>query len=999
MVKRSDACMINKKGMTLIEIIVAMALLGIISIGMFSAFSSQFFLLSKSEDITIAAFETQQVIEQQLQGIKSKLANEEPVVVSDYEGVSNASYTLFNGTPFETDVNGYLFDLNVKSIEADPSMTVGVYRTVVADTWIEYPVPELTLDPSIRLYNGSEYLNYAYLDTDSLVVRLDAPIIDDLSIHDTNIYRWYVARKGFFIPGIEEAESEDGRYPLFPANYGNDWTSSGDFDDTYTRVATAYNDLNLEYGNMFIVCTVTPAARSGKIGSTYISNSVMVNGLPYIENLAAHLDASMISKLEVDEIEKISGDYFVSKWVDISTDGDRFAEPLADNNRPILIDDYIADILYDNHAYPSFVQVLQFDPDDGFNMSIDAETDGEFFTVFAVLKEPGSDYRLYRDDDINTAYENFLMFTQNPGDDEMSIGESYNHAINVAEIVAYDFTSEPDESTIDLIEGYLREKYQIPEIPVSGVSLSPLSIEFESVGEQETLTATIYPANASIQDLVWTSEFPTKVSILSDGDGLLTSTVTAEDNNNNLVIVTVTTIDGNFSDTCVIELPEYVVTGVTVQPNTLTLGVGETLPLSAIVVPDEAMNKNVVWSSDNDTVVTVDLDGFVTGVTEGTAEITVTTEDGGHTDVCSITVEIIPVVSVDLPDNELVKINETIELDVLVLPLNATDQTVTWSSDNESIITVDEDGIVTGHAIGTANIMVESNDGAFMDSCAVTVYEIGVDSVSVTPESANLSIGDQLTLTTEILPLNAANQNITWTSSNSAIASVDINGVVRAHSLGNVTITATTVEGSYTDTCEITVSDVQVTSVALAPETATVGVENMFETVTLLASISPVDADNQNVTWYSDDEAVATVHSGLVTGLTDGTVVITVVTQDGGFTDTSVVTVDGTSPSFVSNNLGSWSNYQYIRSGGVEFIFTEGLSSAAQDAVEQALASAVSGSITQDRFHWNAEGSILSVDRDSGGVFSSANDRFYVEVNNVDISDLYGNSNTVDLID
>lgn len=168
------------------------------------------------------------------------------------------------------------------------------------------------------------------------------------------------------------------------------------------------------------------------------------------------------------------------------------------------------------------------------------------------------------------------------------------------------------------------------------------------------------------------------------------------------------------------------VTGVSLDKPTLAIEVGDTETLTATIAPEEATDKTVTWSSDNETVATVDGDGAVTAVAEGTATVTVTTKDGGKTASCTVTVvpegNLVAVTGVTLDQPELtLKIGRNATLTATVAPEEATDKGVTWSSDDETVATVDSDGVVTAVAEGTATVTVTTDDGGKTASCAVTV--------------------------------------------------------------------------------------------------------------------------------------------------------------------------------------------------------------------------------------------------------------------------------------
>ena len=162
------------------------------------------------------------------------------------------------------------------------------------------------------------------------------------------------------------------------------------------------------------------------------------------------------------------------------------------------------------------------------------------------------------------------------------------------------------------------------------------------------------------------------------------------------------------------------VTGVTLNKSEMALSLNNSEKLVATVLPENATDKAVSWESDNTAVATVDNEGNVTGVAEGTANITVKTNDGDFSASCAVTVSRIAVTGVALDAEEAtVNIGETITLNAAVSPANATNKAVTWESDNASVATVNNSGVVTGVAEGTANITVTTVDGEFTDSCVV----------------------------------------------------------------------------------------------------------------------------------------------------------------------------------------------------------------------------------------------------------------------------------------
>ena len=180
-------------------------------------------------------------------------------------------------------------------------------------------------------------------------------------------------------------------------------------------------------------------------------------------------------------------------------------------------------------------------------------------------------------------------------------------------------------------------------------------------------------------------------------------------------VIAVMTIDMN---------PVVTPTGVTVTPSTLSLEAGKTSQLTATVSPTNATDKTVTWSSSNTNVAMVSTGGLVIAKAVGTATITATTNTGGKTATCAVTVTpaVVSVTGVTVsPTSVSVKMGKTTALTATVSPSNATDKSVTWKSSNTAVATVSSSGVVTGVKPGTATVTVTTNDGGKTATCAVTV--------------------------------------------------------------------------------------------------------------------------------------------------------------------------------------------------------------------------------------------------------------------------------------
>jgi len=261
---------------------------------------------------------------------------------------------------------------------------------------------------------------------------------------------------------------------------------------------------------------------------------------------------------------------------------------------------------------------------------------------------------------------------------------------------------------------------------------------------------------------------------------------------------------------------DVAVTGVSVSPDSVELTVGETKALTATVSPAEATDKSVSWNSSKPEVATVDESGVITAVAAGEATITVKTTDGNYTATCAVKVNaaVVSVTGVSVSPNAVkLKVGETKALTVTVSPADASDKSVSYNSSNESVATVSTSGVITAVASGNAVITVTTTDGGKTDTCEVTVYEestepatISVNSVSLSPKTLSLKEGETGTLTATVLPADATDKSVTFSSSNTEVATVNETGLVTAVASGNAVITVTTTDGGKTDTCEVTVT-------------------------------------------------------------------------------------------------------------------------------------------------------------------------------------------------
>lgn len=316
----------------------------------------------------------------------------------------------------------------------------------------------------------------------------------------------------------------------------------------------------------------------------------------------------------------------------------------------------------------------------------------------------------------------------------------------------------------------------------------------------------------------------------------------------------------------------------------LTIGVNETKQLSAL---NKANNSKttVVWTSENPSVVSVDYNGMITGITDGTATITASTPDEKYTASCKVTVSsVLTGISFENSTIDMEKGTE-ITLYPILTPSNITNVTLAWMTGDNTVATV-SNGVVKAVGNGSTSIFVSSSDNKFTAVCTINVTTTVTD-VTLAEHILQINKGETAQMVANITPEDVSDPTLTWTSSDPSVVTVADDGTITAVSGGAAIITVSSVNG-ITDTCNVVVSS-PVVGVALDRTELVIGVGEVQQ---LVATIDPIDANTQDVIWTSSDLSVVTVDAtGAIIGLMTGTAEITVTTVDGYLTATCAVTV------------------------------------------------------------------------------------------------------------
>lgn len=262
-------------------------------------------------------------------------------------------------------------------------------------------------------------------------------------------------------------------------------------------------------------------------------------------------------------------------------------------------------------------------------------------------------------------------------------------------------------------------------------------------------------------------------------------------------------------------IPEPV-TGIEVANDYQHMGlfVGGSGKIRYSVLPSNATNTNVTFKSLNEKVATVDANGVVTGVSEGNADIVITTEEGGFEAKCTVRVDGIDARGIERVGDKTVTmvLNQTRQLQVKITPSDTTNKNVQWTSSNNSVATVDSNGVVISKNSGSTIITATTHNG--LKTEFFIEVETPVTNITLNSNEINLNPGGTFKLDATVNPSNASNKNIKWISANESIATVDQSGNVTADVAGTTYISAVSADGKVVATCTVNVSKPVVTKPA-----------------------------------------------------------------------------------------------------------------------------------------------------------------------------------------
>ncbi|WP_418892891.1 Ig-like domain-containing protein [Limibacterium fermenti] len=269
----------------------------------------------------------------------------------------------------------------------------------------------------------------------------------------------------------------------------------------------------------------------------------------------------------------------------------------------------------------------------------------------------------------------------------------------------------------------------------------------------------------------------------------------------------------NLSASAKIKVVPIHATGITLSHKDVVMEMTDQIKIQATLAPENATNKKVIWSSGDEKIAQVDQNGTVTGMMTGKTVITAKTEDGDFTAQCNVTVNL-KGIKLSMNDIELAFPDAAEVIHVLYSTNNEAYLEAIWSSSNPSVATVTGDGKGTNSALikavaeGEAVITATSADGSKTATCTVKVVKVKVQQVSLNYSSVSLLPDETKQLSAIISPTNAYNKGLTWESSNSSVATVTQEGLLKAHQLGSATMTVKSDDGGASTTCSVLVQDI-----------------------------------------------------------------------------------------------------------------------------------------------------------------------------------------------
>lgn len=419
---------------------------------------------------------------------------------------------------------------------------------------------------------------------------------------------------------------------------------------------------------------------------------------------------------------------------------------------------------------------------------------------------------------------------------------------------------------------------------VSGITVTPASVSLEA-GKTVSLKAVVVPETAADKTVRWESENPAVADVTASG--VVTAKAAGETS------VTAVTSDGNHRASCLVTvIGKTAVTGVKID-ETFPVPVGKEVGLNYAVLPTDASVKTVLFTVEKGKEAVLSLEdpnrGIVKGLAVGTAQVTVTTAEGGYSDSCVVTVyraaEKVTITADGYEAAAGLEAGLTLALTATVFG-EPTYGTVFWATSDPQTAAVDADGTVTAKEPGTVTVQASLHpfDNPEYPADVTAEIEIGIVAGSAAVESVAINEGETVAmfkgetkqLTCTVNPPNASEKTVVWSvTEGDDVVSVNADtGEVTALRPGSATVTVTSrSDDAKSDSCTVTVREA-VTAVRLNSGSLQLTLTEDGKTATLTAAVEPEEATDRTVRWTAVPDGIVSVENGTVTALKAGTATV-----------------------------------------------------------------------------------------------------------------------------
>ena len=302
------------------------------------------------------------------------------------------------------------------------------------------------------------------------------------------------------------------------------------------------------------------------------------------------------------------------------------------------------------------------------------------------------------------------------------------------------------------------------------------------------------PVDTSLKQLEWSTS-DEKIATV-DENGVVTGVKAGT------ATITATTVYAGISNSVKVNVTQQP-REIKINAEKAVLWMGDTITVTAQVLPEDTTDKTVTWESADETVVKV-VDGIITAVGAGETTVSATSANGKVKG--EITIEVrqqVTQVEIEKSDSK-VNVGEALQLTAKVYPENAYDKSVKWESSDEEIATVDENGAVTAKKAGTVTIRVKTSNTSVTGTATLKVIQ-QAQSITLESDKQILWVGETATVTAQVLPEDTTDKTVSFESLDESVATVDEDGVVTALKAGTAKIKATSACKKASDVTELEV--------------------------------------------------------------------------------------------------------------------------------------------------------------------------------------------------